>query len=158
MSILSRNAAGRGTLLRAFLIGGAVAGTLDISSAVLLAGMRVFPVIAGGLLGRNLPQTVWVNLLGITLHYVIAFTGAAVFCLASRKLTFLTRHWLVCGLTYGMQVYLFMNLVVLPLSAYHRTGPFVYHTLVRDMLILMFVYGLPLAFMVHRIAPATVEG
>jgi hypothetical protein len=40
------------------------------------------------------------------LHFFIAFTVAAIYCLASRKLTFLADHWLVCGLFYGIAAFL----------------------------------------------------
>jgi uncharacterized membrane protein YagU involved in acid resistance len=51
---------------------------------------------------------------------------------------------LVCGLVYGVLVYLFMNLVVLPLSAAGRPT-FVVPVVVNGVLIHMLGVGLPSA-------------
>ena len=56
-------------------------------------------------------------MLGVVLHFVIALGAATVYYLASRKLTFLVSSAVLCGLIYGALVYLFMHLIVLPLSA-----------------------------------------
>jgi len=58
----------------------------------------------------------------------------------------------VCGLFYGIAVFLVMNLIVLPLSAIHFRGPFQYVGLVRGILIHMFFIGLPIAWSVRRYA------
>ena len=56
-------------------------------------------------------------MLGLGLHFTIAFTAATFYYLASRKLPVLLEHAILCGLLYGEIVFLFMNFVVLPLSA-----------------------------------------
>jgi hypothetical protein len=60
---------------------------------------------------------------GVLLHIFIALSFAAFYYAASRRLTFLTEHPLVCGLFYGAAVEQVMNLLVLPLSALHARGP-----------------------------------
>jgi uncharacterized membrane protein YagU involved in acid resistance len=55
-------------------------------------------------------------ILGIALHYAIALTWTAIFFMASRKFAILLRKPVISGVIYGLGVYLFMNLVVLPLS------------------------------------------
>jgi len=71
----------------------------------------VLPRIAGGLLGRQaLPGGIGVWILGVALHYFIAISAAAIYCIASRKLEFLKDHWLVCGIFYGIAIFLVMNL------------------------------------------------
>ena len=57
-------------------------------------------------------------------HFFIAFSWAAIYYAASRKLEFLVEHPLVCGLFYGAAVEEVMNLIVLPLSALHARGPY----------------------------------
>jgi uncharacterized membrane protein YagU involved in acid resistance len=79
------------------------------------------------------------------LHYFIALSAAAVYCIASRKLDFLREHFFVCGLFYGIAVFLMMNLVVLPLSAYHAMEPYTYRSLVQRILAHMFLIGLPIS-------------
>ena len=128
------------------LVGGFVAGLLDMTSAYITFG-RYMPLgIAGGLLGpaaRHVAAGPYI--LGLLLHYVIALSAAAVYCMASRKLNFLREHFFVCGLFYGIAVFLMMNLVVLPLSAYHAMGPYTYRSLVQGILAHMFLIGLPIS-------------
>jgi uncharacterized membrane protein YagU involved in acid resistance len=52
----------------------------------------------------------------------IALGAATVYYLASRRLTFLVSRAVLFGPIYGALVYLFMHLVVLPLSAFPE-GP-----------------------------------
>ncbi|HXS77478.1 MAG TPA: hypothetical protein VN753_14960 [Terracidiphilus sp.] len=127
-------------------VGGFIAGLLDMTSAYITFG-RFMPLgIAGGLIGpaaRHAAAGPYI--LGLLLHYLIAFSAAAVYCLASRKLDFLRDHFFVCGVFYGVGVFLFMQLVVLPLSAYHAMGPYTYRSLVEGILAHIFLIGLPIA-------------
>ena len=128
------------------LVGGFVAGLLDMTSAYLTFG-RFMPLgIAGGLIGAAARHpAAGPYVLGLLLHYFIAFSAAAVYCIASRKLRFLRENFFVCGLFYGIAVFLVMNLVVLPLSAYHAMGPYTYRGLVEGLLVHMFLIGLPIS-------------
>src|SRR6266567_2680935 len=130
------------------LVGGALAGTLDMISAIISFGWDSPRAIASGLLGsRAFSGGVGTWILGFFLHYVIAFSAAAIYCLTSRKLSFLRDHFIVCGLFYGIAVYLVMNLIVLPLSAVpFKVGPFTVSTLRHDLLIQMLIIGLPISF------------
>jgi len=146
MSTVSVSRVQKYSLVPPILVGGGVAGVLDMTSAYISFG-RYMPIgIAGGLLG---PAARHVNagqyILGLAIHYFIAFSAATVYCVASRKLDFLREHFFVCGLFYGMGFFLFMQLVVLPLSAYHAMGPYTYHGLVQGLLIHMFFIGLPIS-------------
>ena len=73
------------------------------------------------------------------------------------KLTFLADHWLVCGLFYGMGVFLFMNLIVLPLSALHMGGPYELRGLIEGILGNMVEIGLPISFGLHKFAKQTIR-
>lgn len=134
------------TLLAPILVGGAIAGLLDMISAYISFG-RYMPIgIAGGLVGaagRHLNAGQYI--LGLSIHYFIAFSAAGVYCVTSKKLDFLRDHFLVCGFFYGIAVFLVMQLIVLPLSAYHAMGPYQYRALVQGLLAHMFLIGLPIA-------------
>jgi hypothetical protein len=133
------------------LAGGLIAGALDITSAFITFGPGVPRAIAGGLLGRIAFRggaATWA--LGLALHFFIALSAAAVYYAASRKLDFLKVHFLVCGLFYGIAVFLVMNLIVLPLSALHAAGPYQLRGLIQGLLVHMFCIGLPISFSVHR--------
>ena len=112
-------------MLRAIVWGGLLAGLADALYATLYFGwqgaspVRIWQSVAGGLITRErsvaggLPTAA----LGLTLHFFIAFTAAAIYVLASRKLPVLVQRAVLCGSLYGLWVYVFMNSVVIPLSA-----------------------------------------
>ena len=108
----------KGNALLAIAVGGLIAGALDLTQACILFGWDIPLAIAGGLLGRQaFHGGVGTYILGVFLHFFIACSAAAVYYAASRRLSFLTEHPLVCGLFFGAAVEEVMNLVVLPLSA-----------------------------------------
>lgn len=140
-------------LLLPILAGGAVAGILDITSAFITYGWGVCRGIAAGLLGPGARQGgIGTWFLGLFLHFFIATTIAAVYCLSSRRLTFLREHFFVCGLFYGMAAWLVMNLIVLPLSAVHARGPYQLHNMIQGILVHMFLIALPIAFINARLS------
>ncbi|HYM25424.1 MAG TPA: hypothetical protein VEU08_19535 [Vicinamibacterales bacterium] len=134
-------------------VGGIAAGILDLTQACVLFGWRVPLSIAAGLLGRSaFKGGVGTYALGVFLHFFIALSFAAFYYLASRGLTFLKEHPLVCGLFYGMAVENTMNLVVLPLSALHARGPYTLYDLLLGLAVHAVVVGLPIAYSVRRFA------
>lgn len=143
--------------LQPIFLGGLIAGTLDICAAFLTAWLRanVSPVrvlyfVASGLIGQGAAQGgTKIAALGLALHFLIATTWTIVFYLASRKLLFLIERPVMFGLLYGVVVYLFMNLVVIPLSRVPpRPITFVGTTI--GVLTIMFCIGLPIALIVRR--------
>ena len=134
-------------------VGGLVAGTLDLTQACILFGWDIPLVIAAGLLGPQATHGgVGTYVLDIVLHFFIATSVAVTYYAASRRLVFLTKHPLVCGLFYGAAVENVMNLVVLPLSALHSRGPYELRDLIQGLLVHMVVVGLPVAYSVRRFA------
>jgi uncharacterized membrane protein YagU involved in acid resistance len=128
--------------------GGITAGALDLISAFVTYGWGVPRAIASGLLGAQALHggvTTWI--LGVVLHFFIALSAAVVYCLASERLEFLKEeHFFVCGVFYGIAVFLVMNLIVLPLSAVpFKVGPFTVSALIRGLLVHMFLIGLPIS-------------
>jgi len=137
----------------AIAVGGGIAGTLDLLQACILFGGRIPLVIAGGLLGRQAFQGGAVTyVLGVLLHFFIAFSAAAIYYAASRNLTFLKEHPLVCGLFFGIAVELVMSYIVLPLSALHARGPYKLNDVLLGLAVHMVVVGLPISFSVRRFA------
>jgi hypothetical protein len=134
-----------------------LAGVLDITAAFVRWGkpVRILQGIASGLLGPRAFQGGWgIVALGMTLHFVIAFSAAAVYYAASRKLVFLRSHAVLWGLLYGIAVYMFMSWVVVPLSAFPKSkAPFSVTGVAISLLTHMFCVGLPIALAVRRFAP-----
>jgi hypothetical protein len=133
------------------LVGGTIAGTFDLICAFLTYGIGVPKGIAGGLLGRGaINGGAGVYILGVFLHFFIAFSAALVYNLAGRRLEFMHPHFILCGLLFGMAFYLVMILVVLPLSALHSVAPRAIHDLIQGLLVHMILIGLPIAWAARR--------
>jgi hypothetical protein len=144
---------------RVILTAGAIAGTLDLTGAIVVSWLRasVEPVrvmqsIAAGLLGAasytgGAPTAV----LGVALHFLIATSWAAIFYAASRRMKVLTARWPIAGPLYGIGVYAFMNFVVLPFSALPlpKNPPTLTGRLIGLSLI-VFCIGLPIAWIARR--------
>jgi uncharacterized membrane protein YagU involved in acid resistance len=136
--------------------GGLVCGVLDIAYAFALYGalgippVRLLRGIARGLLGSAAARGgMGMAMLGLLLHFTIAFGAAVTYCLASRKLTWMIRRAFASGLLFGVAVYFFMNFVVIPLSRIHRwpvIGTLFFVNLVEHM----FVVGLPISLVGRR--------
>nr|AUN36714.1 putative acyltransferase [uncultured bacterium] len=135
----------------AILVGGVIAGAIDAGLAFYTFGPRMPQGIASGLLGRQAFQmgaTSWI--LGLCIHFFIALSMAAVYYAASRKLPFLVEYPLICGLFYGMALYFVMNLVVVPLSAIHASGPIARKDLMEGLLVNMILIALPMTYSVRN--------
>ena len=140
------------------LCGGLIAGALDLTAACvsswLRAGVgpvRVMQSIASGLLGAaSYTGGAKTAVLGVALHFLIATVATAVFYVAARTLRFLLEHAIIAGLLYGVAVYLFMNFVVLPLSAVPQRAAPPLSGRIIGLLIIMFCVGLPVSVIVHR--------
>jgi uncharacterized membrane protein YagU involved in acid resistance len=112
---------------RAILAGGILAGLGDITQAFIVFGqrgvppLRVLQSVAVGVAGRAAFDGGWrTALLGLVLHFVIATIWAAIYVRASRSLRPLVERPIVCGLLYGILVFLVMYEVVQPLSLVAR--------------------------------------
>jgi uncharacterized membrane protein YagU involved in acid resistance len=142
---------------RVIAIAGLVAGTLDITGACVVSWLRahVNPVlvlqsVASGIYGRaSYDGGAKTAVLGLVFHFIIATTWAAVYYLASRRLSFLIQQPIIAGVIYGVLVYLFMNFVVIPLSNIPRR-PIPLSGRIIGMTIIILCIGLPIAFVVRR--------
>jgi hypothetical protein len=140
--------------LPAILVGGLVAGGLDTISAYVTLNATWPRAVAGGLLGMGaFKGGAGVYALGLFLEFFIATGAAAVYYAFSRKLEFLKQHFFICGLFFGIAVYLIMNLLVLPLCALHVHSPISRSDLIEGILVHMILIGLPIAYSVRRFSP-----
>jgi hypothetical protein len=142
--------------VQAVLLGGLVAGLLDIAAAFAVYGMRgarpvrILQSIASGVLGPAAFQGgARTAALGLLLHFVIAGGAAAVYYVASRRVGVLLRRPVVSGLLYGVVVYMVMNHVVVPLSAVAKR-PFAPGLAAVILVVHMVCVGLPIALAARR--------
>jgi uncharacterized membrane protein len=114
---------------RALLLGTLVVGTLDILDAFIFFGLRGTPplrilqAIASGVMGaQNAVNGGFLSaVLGLLLHYLIAFIIVLIFYAASRKIALLREHPVITGALYGVAAYFIMTFVVVPASAIHAS-------------------------------------
>jgi hypothetical protein len=143
----------------AIAYGGLVVGALDALDAIVFFGLRgatpvrIFQSIAAGFLGRaSFQGGMRAALLGLTVHFVVAFSIVAAYYVAGRNVPVLVRRPLVCGAAYGVLVYFFMNRVVIPLSAI-GTPAFSWSPFVNGIAIHVAGIGIPAALFVARSVP-----
>lgn len=148
---------GEGPAVRAIVYAWLAAGTLDILAAFAtlapkgVAPASILKAIASGLLGAQaLRGGVDVAVLGLALHFAIMLGIAIAFWLARRRLSYLRDEPLVAGLAYGVAVYAFMNLVVLPLSAIAFKPNYSATSLAADLSVHMLCVGLPISLLMSR--------
>lgn len=141
----------------AILVGGSIAGVLDITYAMTFSVLRggtavqLLQTVASGLLGASsYDGGIATAALGLFLHFLLAFMFAAAFFVAGRRHRILTRHAVASGVLYGLVVFAIMNFLVLPLSAFPHPVTFSPLATVTDLLSHMLFVGLPIAFATRR--------
>lgn len=146
--------------LRAILVGGLVAGTLDIGAAALIN--RVSPIliahyIASGVLGRaSFSVGAPAAYLGLVLQWAMSILIAAIYWSVTARMPRLRQRWWLGGLLAGVIIYLVMNFLVMPFSA----APVTLHEVIArfslvkgaENLAAMFVFGLIVAFCARHLA------
>jgi hypothetical protein len=143
--------------MRRVLLGGLLAAVLDILYAFVLAGMRGGTVlgtlqsIASGLLGRDAYKGgVATGALGLALHLAILVAAAWMYWFAARNSKFIQRHVWICGALFGVFVYLFMNFVVLPMSAVPFRITYTPMLILQGFISHALLVGLPIALCIRR--------
>jgi uncharacterized membrane protein YagU involved in acid resistance len=106
----------------AALVGGLLAGVQDLFGASIIYKIPLLTImraVGAGLLGREQIKTggMTESMIGLACHLTIAVAAAAVYVLASRRLPILLRQPLIMGALFGAAVFVFMNCLVVPLSA-----------------------------------------
>jgi hypothetical protein len=152
---------------KAVLLTTLVAGTLDILAAhvdlTIRTGAfpaRMFYVIAAGAIGLKnaLNGGPGIILLGVLIHYFIAFSFTLLFYLLYPAITRLSQNKYFNGALYGVVVWGTMNFIVLPLTALPNK-PFVFNIqAIIGCLVLMVVLGIPISIMAHKYYRAVTTG
>jgi hypothetical protein len=152
---MERRNRGAGT---AILLGGLIAGTIDIGSAALIYWVNpvvVLQSIASGVLGReSFLEGTPSALLGLGLQWAMGLVIAAIYVVSCRPLPVLVHRWIAGGLAYGVTIFFIMNYAVVPLSR-AMAKPHLPHfspaKFVENMLA-MLLFGLVVAFFAQRSA------
>ncbi len=129
------------SILWATLLGGTIAGAIDIGAAALINTASIAVIlraIASGILGNAaFEQGVEAAALGLFLQWAMSIFIAGIFVVTASRVNALKRHWLAAGLAYGAVVFLVMNYVVVPLSAIGRIPHFTAARLMENLLAML---------------------
>lgn len=139
----------------AIIKAGLLAGTLDITAACTMFWIRtgrdpliVLKFVASGALGPDALTGGWgINLLGLFFHFIIAFSWTIFLFIIFAKIP--KMNWIVLGLSYGVVVWLIMNLLVLPMTRI-TPRPFVLSQAIIGTVILMVAIGLPISYFANK--------
>lgn len=138
--------------------GGLAVGVLDGIAALVNAGLRgvtptrVFQYISSSLLGTeafNGGTTTVV--LGVILHFLVAFGVATGFYVLARIFPAVLRYAILSGVVYGIAAYFAMAYLIVPLTQV-RQGAFSWNGLITSVIIHILFVGLPVAIIARRYA------
>jgi hypothetical protein len=143
--------------VQAILVGGLVVAVLDAVDALVayrlafgMTPVSIYQFVASGLLGQAaFSGGAATALLGLAIHFLIAFTAAATYVLASERLSQLRRDAVEWGLAFGLAVFVVMSFVVIPLSRIPPAPPSV-PLLLNGIIGHAFLVGLPIALAARR--------
>jgi hypothetical protein len=145
----------------AILVGGLVAGALDITYAIIAYGLvgvppiRIWQSIASGVLGREaMNGGLETAVLGGALHFAMTTMMAGALVIAGRFVPLLLRAPYISGALYGLALYAIMNYVVVPLSNSPGKPPEGWF-LLGGLLIHMFGVGVPIALITRYLTAAS---
>lgn len=160
-----RSAHRQTSAVKTILLAALAAGTFDILFAFIYYGIMygltplgILHSIASGIYGPGAYHAgIGMGLFGLFLHYFIMAGAATTYWLASEKLSLLIRRPVVCGIIFGVCMYFFMQLVVLPLSnAATATGvhlgglPRSWSSLLSSLFTHCLLVGVPIALITRR--------
>lgn len=144
--------------LLAVLVGGFMAGALDIAFAISFAAyngvapIRLLQTVASGLVGNAaFAGGVPMAALGLALHFGMSLLWAGVFlALVWLKPSLAALHPFMSGIAFGIIVFFVMRLVVLPLSAFPYPVTFKPLATTLDLLSHTLLFGVPIAWAVRK--------
>lgn len=135
------------------LAGGFLAGAGDIIYAMVWLGLRgrspewVLQSVASGWLGKEaFSGGLVAALIGLASHFAICIVAAGIYGATSARGALLRERWILCGALFGVFVYLFMNFVVLALSAFPFKLTYPLSALAQGFVSHALLVGIPIAW------------
>ena len=156
---MNASAPNRARYLGAILLAGLIAGSFDLTFAFtfhwVMSGatpIRILQTIATGWLGLDaLKDGLLAAALGFVSHYGILIGASALYLIAMLRMRWMIAHAYFSGAAYGVMIYAFMHLVVLPLSNAPHFKPTVLGT-ACDFSMHVLVIGPAIALSLKRFA------
>jgi hypothetical protein len=143
-------------MLKPIAVATLVAGTLDILSAFVFAGMAgmsamaVLAFVASGPFGGAPTPTAGWAITGLLVHYAIMACMVAAYMIAATRMPILLRQPVVAGLLYGLLLWGVMYWVVRPLRWPEMPLPHTAKGISEQLFSHCILVGLPIAWIASR--------
>lgn len=146
------------SIAKAGLAAGIVGGTFDLAAATTIypamygiPPLRIVQSIASGVLGaRAYEGGMQTALLGASFHFLIAIVAGFVLAVALARIAALRQSVAVTAAGFGIAVYFFMQLIVLPLSQFaQRELSLTAHAV--GLAIHIFIFALPMVLVAREL-------
>ena len=143
-------------MLRPILVATLIAGTLDILSAFVFAGIAgvtpagVLRYVASGPFGETPTPTLGWAAIGLAIHFAIMACMAAAYMLVGPRIPALLRHPIVAGIAYGFLLWLIMYWVVKPLRWPDAPLPHTLYSIANQLFSHCVLVGIPIALVAAR--------
>ncbi|HEY0414457.1 MAG TPA: hypothetical protein VGD66_15085 [Allosphingosinicella sp.] len=143
-------------MLRPIVIATLIAGTLDILSAFVFAGMAgmapvgVLRFVASGPFGDAPTPTPGWAAVGLAVHFAIMACMVAAYMLVAPRIPALLRHPVPAGLAYGVLLWLIMYWLVRPLRFPELPLPHTLWGIGNALFSHCILVGLPIALVASR--------
>lgn len=148
-------------MLRPIVIATAIAGTLDILSAFLFAGMAgatpmgVLRFVASGPFGEAPTPTPGWAIVGLLVHFAIMACMVSAYMIAAPRIPVLLRRPIVAGIAYGVLLWIVMYWIVRPLRWPEMPLPHTLWGIANALFSHCLLVGIPIALIAARVrAPA----
>lgn len=143
-------------MLKPIVIATLIAGTLDILSAFVFAGMAgmapfgVLKFVASGPFGDAPTATPGWALVGLLVHFAIMACMAAAYMLIAPRIPLLMRHPIAAGIAYGVLLWIIMYWVVRPLRFPELPLPHTLYGIANALFSHCILVGIPIALVASR--------
>ena len=140
-------------ITRAAVVAGLVAGTIDIGAAALINHVGpalILQGIASGLIGmKSYAGGAGTVALGLALQLAMSIVIAGIYAAAATQLAWLRSRPVLAGLAFGLGVFVVMNMIVVPLSAFGPKPAHISLVWVLLNVLAMLVFGVIVATIVR---------
>jgi hypothetical protein len=143
-------------MLRPIVIATLIAGTLDIISAFVFAGMAgmsvlgVLKFVASGPFGDAPTETLGWGLVGLAVHFAIMTCMVTAYMLVAPRFAILLRQPIVAGILYGILLWIIMYWIVRPLRFPELPLPHTLKGIGQALFSHCILVGIPIALVASR--------
>jgi hypothetical protein len=143
-------------MLKPIVIATLIAGTLDILSAFVfagIAGMRpvgVLKFVASGPFGNAPTETAGWAVAGLLVHFAIMACMVTAYMMVAPRIAPLIRHPILAGIAYGVLLWIIMYWIVRPLRFPELPLPHTLYGIANALFSHCVLVGIPIALVASR--------